>query len=231
VVYDKDNSLLSESAMLSDKQLKDNVLQELEFDNAVDATNIGVTVEDGAVTLIGTINDYSQRFAAVNAVKRMIGVKALADNIDIVLSPKHRRDDSEIAKHIAHILANNVNIPEEGVKAIVHHGLVTLNGAVEYEKQRRTIKNQIAHVAGVNAINNRITIEPVVEPKDVKEQIVAALKRNVELECSHITVEVDGDKVILTGRVKAFYERELAQLAAWRASGVKHVVDKITVGN
>jgi len=217
--------------MLSDKELKDNVLKELEFDSGVDATNIGVIVEDGAVTLTGTINDYSQRLAAVYAVKSMVGVKALADDIDIVLSPAHRRDDTEIAKHISHVLQHNTNTAEEGVKALVHHGMVTLNGIVFNERQRRNIEEQVGHVAGVNSIDNRIKIEPVVEPENVKEQITAALKRNAELECEHISVAVEGSKVILHGRVKAFYERELAKLAAWRAPGVQQVVDKITVGN
>jgi len=217
--------------MLSDKELKENVLKELEFDSGVDATNIGVIVDDGAVTLTGTISDYSQRFAAINAIKRMSGVKALADDIKTVLSPKHRRDDTEIAKHIAHVLTNNLNTPEDSVKALVHHGMVSLSGEVPSEKHRRSIAKQVAHVAGVNNINNQIKIEPAVEATDVKEQIEAALKRNVELECDHINVTVDGDRVVLTGRVKAFYERELAQLAAWRAPGVKKVVDNITVGN
>jgi len=217
--------------MLSDKELKENVLKELEFDNAVRATDIGVIVNDGAVTLTGTVDDYTQRFAAIKAVKSMIGVKALADDLKVILAPEQRRDDTEIAKHIAHVLQYNTNAPEDAVKAIVHQGLVTLNGEVPHEKQRRTIEKQIAHVAGVNAINNRITIEPSVEPKNVKEEITAALKRNAQLECDGINVNVEGDKVILTGRVKAFYERELAQLAAWRASGVRQVVDKITVGN
>jgi len=216
--------------MTSDKQLKENVLEELDFDSEVDATNIGVIVEDGAVTLTGTINNCSQSYAAVNAVKRMIGVTAIADRMEVVLSPLHRRDDSEIAKHIAHVIQNNANVPEGSVQALVHHGIVTLNGTVAYEKLRRNIKKQVAHVAGVSTINNCIVIEPAVAPKDVKEQITAALLRNAELECEHIAVEVDGDSVILTGRVKAFYERELAKAAAWRAPGVRKVIDKISVG-
>jgi len=215
--------------MISDRQLKENVLQELEFDNGVDATDIGVIVEDGAVTLTGTINDYPQRFAAVNAVKRMTGVRALADDINVVLSPKHRRDDTEIAKHIAHVLQHNTNTPNEAVKAIVHHGLVTLDGTVLLEKQRRNIEKQVAHVAGVNSIINQIKIEPSVKSDNVKEKITAALKRNAELECDQITVDVDGDKVVLTGQVRSFYEREIAQAAAWRAPGVRKVVDKISI--
>jgi len=217
--------------MLSDNELKKNVLEELEFDNTVDPSKIGVIVEDGAVTLTGTINNFSQRFAAVNAIKRMNGVKALADEINVVLSPKHRRDDAEIAKHIAHVIQYNANLPDDSVAAVVHKGIVTLNGTVKVEELRRTIESQVAHVAGVNSINNRIKIEPELAPENVKEQIVAALKRNAELECEHINVEVEGDKVILKGRVKAYYERELAQLAAWRAAGVRRVVDEITVGN
>jgi len=217
--------------MLSDKQLKENILEELEYDSSVDATHIGVIVEDGAVTLTGTIDTYSQSFAAVNAVKRMAGVTAIADRIEVELSPMHKRDDSEIAKHIAHVLQNNSSLPEDSAQAVVHHGIITLNGAVAYEKQRRSIEKHVAHIAGVNTINNRIKIEPAVAPADVKEQITAALQRNAELESGNITVEVEGDIVTLKGRVKALYERELAQSAAWRAPGVRKVIDKILVGN
>lgn len=215
--------------MLSDKELKENILLELEFDSGVNAARIGVVVENGAVTLTGTVDDYNQQFAAINAVKRMAGVKALADDISIVLPDKHRRDDTEIAKHISHILQNSVSIPEDSVKALVHHGMVTLNGQVKSENQRRTIKEQIAHIAGVSNINNRIMLETSILPQDVKEKIGAALKRNAKLESDHIHVEVVDDKVILTGHVKSFYERELVQLAAWRADGVTKVVDKIVV--
>lgn len=215
--------------MFTDKELKENVLKELEFDDIVDATAIGVIVEDGAVTLTGTIENYAQRFAAINVVKKMVGVKALADDINVVLSPKHRRDDTEVSKHIAHVLRDNTNAPAEAVKAIVHHGYVTLNGEVRDEAQRRNIEEQVAHVVGVNAINNRIKIEPKVAPENVKDSITSALKRNAELECEHISVEVDGDKVVLTGRVKALYERDIAEQAAWQTPGVRNVVDKIIV--
>lgn len=214
-----------------DKWLKDNVLQELEFDSAVNANLIGVAVEDGAVSLTGTINDYSQRYAAVKAVKRIAGVKSIADDINVVLSPAHRQDDSEIAKHISHVFTYNISIPEDAIKANITRGHVTLTGIAESEKQRRNIEKQVSHVAGVTAIENLIELQPKLVPEDVQMQISAALQRNAELEADHIDVEVDGHKVILTGRVKAFYERELAQLAAWRAEGVTEVVDRIKVGN
>lgn len=146
-----------------DKQLRHHVLQELEFDSAVNANLIGVTVEDGAVTLTGTINDYSQRYAAVKAVKRIVGVRAIADDINTVLSPEHRQDDSEIAKHIAHVFTYNVAIPEDAVKAQVTHGRITLTGQTETDKQRSTIEKQVAHVAGVNAIDNLIEIATAVD--------------------------------------------------------------------
>ena len=216
--------------MLSDKELKETILQELEFDSAVEANLIGVIVEDGAVTLTGTIENYLQRYAAVKAVKRVAGVKAVADDIEVVLSQLHRRDDSEIAKHISHVFDYNVAIPEDAIKAEVHHGHVTLTGQVDTEKKRRNVEKQVAHVAGVTTIDNQISLEPKIVASDVQEQICAALKRNAELEAEHVIITVDGNKVILTGRVKSFYERELAQLAAWRAEGVTKVVDKIEVG-
>ena len=216
--------------MLDDKTLKQHVLQELEFDISVDANLIGVIVEDGAVTLTGTTSNYLQHYAAVKAVKRIAGVRAVADNIQIVLSEVHRRDDSEIAKHISHVFEYNVAIPEDSVKAEVHRGHITLTGHIDSDKQRRNIEKQVAHVAGVTTIDNLIELQPTLVADDVQSQIDAALKRNAELESKHITVTVDGQKVILTGRVKSFYEREIAQLAAWRAKGVTKVVDNIEVG-
>lgn len=216
--------------MSSDKELKKTVLQELEFDTAVDANQIGVIVDDGAVTLTGTIDNYVQRYSAIQAVKRVAGVKAVADDINIVLSQLHRRDDSEIAKHIAHVFECNVAIPVDSVKAEVRQGHITLTGKVQTEKTRRNIEKQVAHVAGVTSIDNQISIEQNSIANDVHNQICAALKRNAELEAERVSIAVEGHKVILTGRVKSFYERELAQLAAWRAKGVTKVVDKIEVG-
>lgn len=216
--------------MLDDKTLKEHILQELEFDVSVDANLIGVIVEDGAVTLTGTTSNYIQHQATINAVKRIAGVKAVADDIELVLSEIHRRDDSEIAKHISHVFQYNVAIPEDSVKAEVHHSHVKLTGCVESDKQRRNIEAQVAHVAGVNTIDNLIKIQTTPIADDVQHQIDAALKRNAEIEADHINVAIEGQKVILTGRVKSFYEREIAQLAAWRAKGVTKVVDHIEVG-
>lgn len=216
--------------MLDDKALKEQVLQELEFDVSVEANLIGVIVEDGAVTLTGTTSNYLQHQATINAVKRIAGVKAVADDIQLVLSEVHRRDDSEIAKHISHVFQYNVAIPDDSVKAEVHHGHITLTGCVDSDKQRRNIESQVAHVAGVNTIDNLIELQQTLVADDVQDQIDAALKRNAEIEADHITVTVEGQKVILTGRVKSFYEREIAQLAAWRAKGVTKVVDHIEVG-
>ena len=216
--------------MLSDKELKTNILQELEYDNTVKANLIGVVVDDGAVTLTGILDDYSQRYAAVQAVKRLTGVKVVADDIQVVISPPHRRDDTEIAKHVAHVFQFNVAIPEDAVKAEVSHGHVSLTGIVDSDKVRKNIEQQVAHVAGVTTIDNSISLQPKIAANDVQAQISAALQRNAELEAEHIQVVVEGNKAILTGRVKAFYERELAVLAAWRAEGVTEVVDHIEVG-
>lgn len=216
--------------MSIDNTIKTNILNELDWDDRVDASRIGVTVEDGAVTLSGETLTFPQKFQAVELCKAVHGVKAVADEISVNLHDSSQLSDTEIAKHIAHVLTWNVSIPEDSVQASVRNGFVTLTGNLEWQPLRAKVEKQVGHVRGVRGIDNKIEILNTVTPGNVKQQIDRALRRNAELESSHVNVVVEGDTVILSGNVKAFYERELVELSAWRAPGVKKVVDKITVG-
>ena len=215
--------------MINDSQLKQLVLDELQWDPKVDHPHIGVTANDGAVTLTGHVSSYASKFATTDAVKRVRGVKAIADEIEVNLPTEYRRDDAEIAKHIAHVLEWNVSIPGNDVKAKVRNGFVTLSGGVDHQHQREHIEKQVAHVGAVTGIANRIALKSKVRTANVKKKIEDALERNADLEARNIKISVKNDTVVLHGEVKAFYERDLVEKAAWTAPGVKHVEDHIRI--
>ncbi|MEL6934666.1 MAG: BON domain-containing protein [Pseudomonadota bacterium] len=215
--------------MLSDAQLKQLVLDELQWDPKVNHAHIGVATDDGSVTLMGHVSSYADKFAALDAVKRVRGVKAIADEMDVHLLTAHRHDDASIAEHIAHVLEWNVSIPGNTVKATVHEGFVTLTGEVDFQHQRQHIESQVAHVGSVVGISNRIGLKTAVASGNVQKKIEEALARNAELEADNIKVSVRDDTVFLHGEVKALYERELAKNAAWKVPGVKHVEDHIRI--
>ncbi|MGI9354392.1 MAG: BON domain-containing protein [Rhizobiaceae bacterium] len=215
--------------MITDAKLKDLVLDELKWDPKVDEAHIGVTATDGSITLLGHVSSYASKYSAMDAVRRVRGVKAIADEINVNLPTEYRRDDSDIAERIAHVLEWNISIPNNNVKASVRNGHVTLTGEVEWQHQRQHIEKQIAHVGSVTGIINRISLKTAVTPANVKSKIENALKRSADLEANNLKVSVSGDTVTLDGKVKAYYERQLAEQAAWTAPGVRHVVDHIRV--
>lgn len=215
--------------MSNDAELKRLVLEELQWDPKVDQAHIGVTAQDGSVTLSGHVSSYASKYAATDAVKRVRGVRAIGDEIEVNLPTEHRRDDSDIAMRIAHVLDRNVAVPEDSVKATVHNGFVTLTGHVEGHHQRELIEQQVQHVGSITGIANRIALKSTAVPEDVKKRIEEALKHSAELEADNLNVTVEGDTVTLKGSVNAYYERDLAERAAWTVPGVKQVVDLIQV--
>ncbi|MEO0359868.1 MAG: BON domain-containing protein [Pseudomonadota bacterium] len=215
--------------MISDAQLKESVLDELNWDTSLDAAHIGVTVKDGSVTLSGHVPSYPEKYSAIDAVKAVRGVKAIADEIEVHLPSEFRMDDSDIAERVAHVLSWSVAVPDDGVKAKVRNGFVTLDGEAKSDAQRRQIIQQIRHVRGVKGVSSLITLKPRASAPDVKKRIEDALKRNASLDASGIRVLIDGSKVTLEGDVKAYFERDVAERAAWTAPGVRQVVDHLHV--
>jgi osmotically-inducible protein OsmY len=219
--------------MKSDSQIREEVIQELGWDPQVtDPDVIGVAVKDGAVTLTGAVSTYAQKFAAVRAASRVYGVKAVADELTVKPTGEPR-DDSDIARAIAHILDNNTQIPEGKVHAQVRAGWVTLNGEVEWQYQRLEVERMVQHVRGVVGISNNIIVTPKVSPAQVQAQVQAkieeAFKREAEIDARHISVAVSDHTASLYGHVHSLNEANAARAAAASAPGIASVESHLIV--
>jgi len=215
---------------MSDIQLRQDILEELEFEPSLDAANIGVAVDDGVVTLTGHVSSYAQKVAAEAAVRRVRGVRAIAEEIEVRYPSDPKTSDDEIAKRVLNALRWDATVPDEKINLTVNKGLVTLTGEVQAFYQRRAAENAIRNLAGVTGIINNITIKPRVQALDVRQKIEAALKRHAEVEAQAIRVSVSNDKVTLDGKVDNWDERQAVENAAWSAPGVRLVEDRLTIG-
>jgi osmotically-inducible protein OsmY len=215
--------------MKSDIELKADVAAELAWDPAINATNIGVMVKDGVVTLAGHLDKYSEKRAVERAVRRVSGVRAVVLELDVKLAPEHTRTDFEIAQAAASALRLNSLVPDGKVKVEVEDGWITLTGQVDWGYQLASAEQCMRALAGVRGITNSVTIKPRVQGKEVAAQIKAALTRQAEREARHIDVEVQGAVVTLTGKVHSMAEHDAALGVAYSAHGVARVVDHLQV--
>lgn len=216
--------------MKTDAHIKSDVIDELAWDPAVNATGIGVAVRDGVVTLTGHLDSYAEKHAVERAVHRVAGVRGIAVELDVRLAAEHKRSDSDIAQAAATALQLNSLVPDEKIQVLVENGRVTLTGEVDWSYQLASAEQCVRPLAGVRGLSNRITIKSRASSKDVGAQITAALTRQAAREAKHITVEVEGSVVTLWGKVHSLAEREAAVGAAFSARGVSRVVDKLEVG-
>jgi osmotically-inducible protein OsmY len=221
--------------MKSDNQIRDDVIDELQWDPQISEPEaIGVAVQDGAVTLTGHVSTYAEKLAAARAATRVYGVKAVANDLKVKLSGSPR-DDTDIARAIAHVLEWNVQVPEGKVKARVENGWVTLEGEVDYDFQRREVERMVRHVKGVIGVTNSITIrpaaspEPEPSPETVQAVIEETFKREAEIDARHIKVEVSDHTAMLYGHVHSLKEASVATAAAAAATGVAKVESHLVV--
>lgn len=215
---------------MSDLTLRQTVLDELEFEPSVDAAHIGVAVKDGVVTLSGHVGSYAEKLAAENAVKRVKGVQAIAQEIDVRYPEDQKTADDEIAGRAVNILRWSTVVPPGSVLVKVQDGWVTLSGQVSWQYQRNAAESQIRRLSGIQGVTNNIAIKPRVQPTDVKRKIEDALKRNAEIQAQGIRVSVeDGGKVGLEGNVHDWRERQVAENAAWSVPGVVRVDDRLHI--
>ena len=215
--------------MKSDAQLKKDVTDELRWDAEVEETKIGISVTNGAVTLTGHVPSYRQKIAAADAVKRVSGVLAVVNNIDVQIESIHRTTDEGLAERIANVLKWNVSIPGKEIKADVKNGVVTLMGDLDWQYQRNNVLRNIQHVGGVVNVIDLMKVKPRVVASDVQKRIREALQRHVDVEASKITVSVADGTVTLAGTVDSVAEMDRIEDAAWTAPGVTKVVDNLRV--
>jgi osmotically-inducible protein OsmY len=209
--------------------LQNNVLAELRWEPGVDASRIGVAVEQGVVALTGKVQTLAQRQAAEAAVKRVRGVTAVANDLEVDLAITHQRDDVDIAKAAIAALHWNASVPDERLKVTVSRGWVTLEGKVDYAHQRAAAAAAVDVLTGVRGMTNKITVAPPLAAKDVRRQLTVALHRLAQLDADAIEIDVQNDRVTLRGDVHSWPERDRVQDAAWRTPGVVHVDNLLAV--
>jgi osmotically-inducible protein OsmY len=205
------------------------VKDELQWDPNLDATDIAVSVKKGVVTLAGFVKNYADKYEAESAAKRVAGVLAVANDIEVRLPSVDERPDPEIARDAVAAIKSQLPISSEHIKVVVKNGWVTLEGKVEWQYQKNTAENAVRRIKGVKGVSNLIQLKPRAQPSEIKRKIQEAFRRNAEIDANRITVEAKGSEVILKGTVRSWIEREEAERAAWAAPGVTKVEDRIVV--
>jgi osmotically-inducible protein OsmY len=216
--------------MRNAQELRQDVLDELAWDTSLDAAAIGVATTADTVTLTGHVRSYAEKHAAEKDVKRVNGVVAVANDLEVRLPDTKRRDDTDIAAAVSSTLRWNVSVPNE-VKAVVERGWVTLEGQVDWAFQRRAAERAVRDLHGVRGVTNLIALKPRAAANDVRDQIQKAFHRSAQVDADHVKVTADDGKVVLTGTVRSWSERMEAEYAARAAVGVRDVDNRLTVSS
>ena len=215
--------------MKTDAALKKDILEELAWEPSVNAARIGVEVEEGIVTLAGHVGTYAEKWHAEQAAQRVSGVRGLAIEINVQLADSDHRTDAQLADAVRDVLQWTTNLSVDNVKIMVESGYVTLTGAVDVDYQRRSATNALRHLVGIKGVRNELTIRPRVLSSALKSDIEASLARRARSNAPQITVQVEGDAVVLSGTAHSLAERKSAVYCAWGIPGVQKVIDRITV--
>jgi osmotically-inducible protein OsmY len=227
--YREPDLIPAELHMKTDRQLQNDVIEELQWDAAVDATRIGVECSEGVITLSGQVESFAEKFAAEDAARRVAGVRGVAMDLEVRLPGSSKRTDADVAKAALSALDWNASVPAGAIQVKVEDGFVSLTGEVDWEYQRDAALSSVRHLLGVRGINNAVTLRPRTMVKDVKGQIEASLQRLAHQDTKAIKVGVTDSTVTLSGTARSYLERETIEAAAWNAPGVQRVLDHITV--
>jgi osmotically-inducible protein OsmY len=215
--------------MKTDAQIQKDVMDELNWEPRLKASEIGVSVDDGIVCLAGFVENYSQKLNAEKSIQKITGVRGLVNNINVKLTHDGQKNDLEIAEAVANAMKWNTTIPDQEIKVKVENGWVTLNGEVEWDFQRQAAHKESAKLLGVRGVINNISLKPRATVNDVKSKILKSFERNAVLDAKGIKVDVNGSKITISGTVHSWEERSDAEIAAWSAPGVTDVNNKIEV--
>jgi osmotically-inducible protein OsmY len=211
----------------TDQEIAADVLSELKWDAQLQPNEIGVSVNDGVVTLTGWVDSYLKKWTAEDIAHRVRGVTAVANEIEVRLPSSSERSDTEVAAAAARALEWDTSIPEGKVKVTVSKGWVTLNGEVEWQYQKEDAERVVRRLSGVKGVTNLITVKPRTTATELKKKIEDALVRNAQVDADNIRVDVIGNKAILKGKVRAWAERQEAERVAWSAPGIMSVDNQI----
>ena len=215
--------------MKSDFQIQKDVMDELKWDPFISISEIGVSVKNGVVTLSGHVDTYSKKLAAEKAAKKVAGVKAVAEELTVGISPSYRKTDSEIAAAVISALKWHSAVQDEKIKITVEDGTVKLEGEVDWEYQRNNVKTAIENLTGMRSVLDLIMVKPRITPTDIQQKISSAFHRSATIDAGKLTAEVIGSKVVIHGKVRSFMEKEDVERAVWNAPGVTSVESKIQI--
>jgi osmotically-inducible protein OsmY len=215
--------------MRSDSDIRRDVEDELRWDPDIAATDIAVGVGNGVVTLAGFVRSYMQKYEAESDAKRVAGVVAVANDIEVRLPNIDERPDPDIARDAIARIKSELPYAWDGIRVVVKSGWLTLEGDVEWYYQKERAEEAVRRVRGVKSVTNSIQIKPRVAPMEIRRKIEEALRRAAEIDASRVTVETNGGEVILRGSVRSWVERQEAERAAWAAPGVWKVDNRIIV--
>jgi len=219
--------------MKTDTDLKRDVLAELAYEPSIKADDIGVSVQEGVVTLTGHVPTYTEKSAAERAVKRVLGVRAVVEELIVSLFSSHQRNDGDVAQSAATALDLNISVPPNTVQMMVENGWITLSGDVDWYYQREAAHDAVRHLLGVKGVTNLMEVRPLPSPsastEEVRNKIEIALKRSMMNDIEGITIEANNGKVTLHGKVHSLKEFDDAERAAWSAPGVINVENDLQV--
>lgn len=204
-------------------------MNELKWEPFLTSSEIGVAVKNGIVTLSGHLDSYAKKVNAERAAKRVAGVKAIAEDIQVGVSPVNQRSDTEIAEAAMSALKWHEAVQEDKIKIKVEDRMIKLEGEVEWEYQRKAAQNSVQYLSGIKGVINEITVKPRISARDLEQKITAAFQRHANFDAAKIHVSVIGNRVILNGKVRSFAESEDAEDAAWAAPGVQRLENNLTV--
>ncbi|MGZ3751177.1 MAG: BON domain-containing protein [Bacteroidia bacterium] len=213
--------------MKKDIEIQKDVMEELNWIPLLRANEIGVSVKNGVVTLTGLVDSYPQKIQAERSVSKIAGVRGIADEIEVRIPDKDLKTDSAIAQAVMHELEWHSNLDIDRISILVDHGVVTLEGNVDWDFQRKSAAKAVSALKGVNRIINNIKIARQPVTGELKDKIKSALKRHATIDADNIKVEVDGNKVILSGTVSSWPEKLDAEESVWSAPGVTRIENHI----
>ena len=214
---------------MTDKDLKQHVQSALDWEPSLNAIDIGVSADEGVVTLRGNVASYAEKVTAERVTLRVYGVKGVANDLAVHLASLFERTDTEVAQAAVGALKWNTMVPADRVTVTVKNGWLSLNGTLDWQYQKDAAGRAVRDLTGVKGVMNNVTVQPRVKTIDVRDKIEAAFKRSAEIDARRVNVNATDGKVILSGNVRSWAERQEAERAAWAAPGVTQVEDHLAI--